>query len=74
MARFYDLLQKSVIMRFLIAGGTVGVYLYIVVQGQAPPDDFVEIVRWVVGFYFMTEAARVAGQGAISAMAGRGRF
>ncbi|KKL60934.1 hypothetical protein LCGC14_2200390 [marine sediment metagenome] len=45
-------------VRSILAFAAVGVYAYLAIKGEIPVEDIKEITLLVVGFYFITRAAR----------------
>lgn len=52
LAKFAELFEQSIITQSVITIAVVGAWVYIITQGQTPPEQLTQIVMIVVGFYF----------------------
>ncbi len=68
-AKFLELLADSTIIQGLLTILVVGVWLYLVVTGQAVPDTLYAIVGTVTGFYFGSKSQNQIRRAAAAAQA-----
>lgn len=66
MEKFWELLERSVIVQSLLALACLGAIVYLSVTGQDVPEVLVNGFLLILGFYFgskvQTEASRIAGK------------
>jgi hypothetical protein len=56
MDRFWELLERSVIIQSTLALVCVLVVCYLYVTGQEVPDSLVNVIMLILGFYFGSKA------------------
>ena len=66
MSKFWELMERSVIVQALITFSLIGVVIYLVATGQEVPDLISSLTLLVVGFYFGSKVENVATRNAIS--------
>lgn len=52
MAKFWELLEESVLMQGIMTLGLLGTIIYLVVKGQPVPDILTNGFLLILGFYF----------------------
>ena len=52
MAKFWELLEESVLIQALMTLAILGAILYLVVQGKPVPDILTNAFLLILGFYF----------------------
>ena len=52
MAKFWELLEESVLMQGIMTVGLLGTIIYLVVQGRPVPDILTNGFLLILGFYF----------------------
>jgi hypothetical protein len=72
MAKFWELLERSVIFQGVLVISVVGAYLYLIVTGRPIPNELHLMAGTIVGFFFggkvQVEATRAAGSAAVAAV------
>jgi len=66
MSKFWELLERSVIIQGIITVALIGTVIYLVSTGQEVPDLISSLTLLVVGFYFGSKVENVATRNAIS--------
>lgn len=68
MARFWELLEQSVIVQALVTLALVGSVVYLTVTGQAVPDALLNLALIALGYYFGAKAQLTGEQAAKAAI------
>ena len=60
MTKFWELMERSVILQAVITLSLIGLIIYLVVAGQEVPDLVEGLTLLVVGFYFGSKVENVS--------------
>lgn len=60
MDKFWELMEKNVLVSSLLAAGLVGAVIYLAVSGQPIPEVIVGLAGTVVGYFFGAKTQAVA--------------
>ena len=62
MAKFWELLEESVLMQGIMTLGLLGTIIYLVVQGKPVPDILTNGFLLILGFYFGSKSTVMVGK------------
>lgn len=60
MTKFWELLERSIIVQAVVTGALVLTYCALTVQGKAIPEGFQNVLLVVVGFWFGSQSTKTA--------------
>lgn len=75
MAKFWELLEESVITQATVTLALVGAVIYMVVTGQEIPEGLFGLASMALGFYFGAKGAltgKQAAQSVVQQLEGKG--
>lgn len=65
MIKFWELMEKNVLVSSLLATGLVGAVIYLAVTGQEVPEIIAALCGTVVGYFFGAKVQQAASNAAM---------